>query len=131
LENSNSPRVEGDLLRELRQQLALEQQRREWIAAALHGDPVFGAACQDPLFQQAVELRHELSSARQQLVAAQKAALNGCKKPHRLDELDFAGCAACAWDAYHEQRARAETAEEELSSIRAVRTLAVEPERGG
>jgi len=29
---------------------------------------------------------------------------DSCGVKHRLDELDFAGCAACAWRAYHRQR---------------------------
>jgi len=26
---------------------------------------------------------------------------NACGVPHRSDELEFAGCAACAWREYH------------------------------
>lgn len=39
-------------------------QRMEWIASALAGDVVFGTACGDPLFQQVVQLRHDLATLR-------------------------------------------------------------------
>jgi hypothetical protein len=128
LPNSNRPRVEEE--DQFTQRDASTAIPQLWEQLQLLGIPALVLAdglTVNPARQFYSVARKALifgASLRQQLAKAQNATLNGCPKPHRLDELDFAGCAACAWDAYHEQRGRAEKAEQELSSLRAVRTLA-------
>lgn len=54
------------------------------------------------------------------IAARAQAARATCGKPHRLDELEAAGCAACAWQAFHAERERAEKAEEALKRLDAL-----------
>ncbi len=40
------------------------QQRCEWVATALHGDPMFGPGCDEPLVQQVRALQADLATSR-------------------------------------------------------------------
>lgn len=44
-------------------------------------------------------------------------ATKGCAVPHRLDELEFGGCAACAWREFHKMREEAERLQKRIAQM--------------
>lgn len=53
-----------DVVASLTTRLRAAEQRCEWVAAALHGDPLFGPATEEPLYQQVVALRNAWMDAK-------------------------------------------------------------------
>ena len=47
-----------------RREVEAAQQRCEWVATALHGDPMFGPGCDEPLVQQVRALQADLATSR-------------------------------------------------------------------
>ena len=53
-----------DLVAAARREGEAVQQRCEWVATALHGDPMFGPGCDEPLVQQVRALQADLATSR-------------------------------------------------------------------
>lgn len=53
-----------DVIAAARREVETAQQRCEWVATALHGDPMFGPGCDEPLVQQVRALQADLGTSR-------------------------------------------------------------------
>lgn len=130
------PIYDADLLQRMRDAIrtALEaevgtsQQRIEWVAAALHGDPFFGPGAEEPLVKQVDALRAEVGTLRED---RQTLALHACMEaieqtikvcdaqeregmPFEIRAVDYAGIARAAIAKYDAARTPNDGAHEAL-----------------